>query len=108
MHVGNVLVDSEGALGQRLRQRRAGPEFLANTKGGWKAYSALELDTNAVELQRGVPPHRPRPRLASVAKFQFDPHLEGHPVEMFVSGTGEQPRRIRAEQLVYNRSTNRR
>jgi len=83
-------------------------EFLANTKGGFKAYeSALELDTNAVNfnvacLLIGLDTAR-----AVVSRFQFDPLLpQGDPVELFIewdnAGTR---RRIRAEHLIYNKVT---
>ena len=81
-------------------------EFLANTKGGFKAYeSALELDTNAVNfnvacLLLGLDDTR-----AVRATRQFDPQPpQGDPVEIFVeweaSGTR---RRVRAEQLIYSK-----
>jgi hypothetical protein len=83
-------------------------EFLANTKGGFKAYeSAIELDTNAVNfnvacLLIGLDPAR-----AVRARQQFDPQApQGDPVELFVEwdSTGSR-RRVRAEQLIYSRVT---
>jgi hypothetical protein len=80
-------------------------EFIANPKGGAKAYeSAIELDTDAVNFnlaliligldhtrtkwpRRGEPPILPN----------------GDPVEIWIEWTeGDQQRRVRAEQLVYN------
>jgi hypothetical protein len=83
-------------------------EFLANTKGGFKAYeSALELDTNAVNfnvacLLIGLDTMR-----AVLSRFQFDPlSPQGDPVELFIEwDNGGTRRRIRAEQLIYNKVT---
>jgi hypothetical protein len=81
-------------------------EFLANTKGGFKAYeSALELDTNAVNfnvacLLIGLDHTR-----AVRATRQFDPQPpQGDPVEIFVEWeAGGTRRRVRAEQLIYSK-----
>ena len=83
-------------------------EFLANTKGGFKAYeSAFELDTNAVNfnvacLLIGLDNTR-----AVRSRFQFDPAPpQGDAVELFVEWeTGAGRKRVRAEQVVYNRVT---
>jgi len=83
-------------------------EFLANTKGGFKAYeSALELDTNAVNfnvacLLIGLDSSR-----AVLPRFQFDPASpQGDPVDLFVEWDSEGTRRrVRAEELLYNRQT---
>ena len=83
-------------------------EFLANTKGGWKAYeSALELDTNAINFNVACLLIGLDPAGAVPSRFQFDPEPpQGHPVELFVEwDEGDKPRRIRAEQLIYNRVT---
>jgi hypothetical protein len=80
-------------------------EFIANPKGGAKAYeSAIELDTDAVNFNLGLiligldHTHTKWPR-------RGDPPMlpNGDPVDIFVEWTaGDKPRRIRAEQLVYN------
>jgi len=83
-------------------------EFLANTKGGWKAYeSALELDTNAVNFNVACLLIGLETEGAVVSRFQFDPQApQGHPVELFVEwDEAGKPRRVRAEQLIYNRVT---
>lgn len=80
-------------------------EFVANTKGGFKAYeSALELDTNAINFNLAMILIGLDKEHASVSKFHFDPNApQGDPVEIWVEWTdGGKPRRIRAEQLVYN------
>jgi hypothetical protein len=110
VRVGNVLVDTakkELSVTGFVNDVQV-LEFLANTKGGWKAYeSALELDTNAVNFNVGCLLIGLDPAGASVAKFQFDPTPpKGHPVEMFVEwDEAGKPRRIRAEQLIYSRGT---
>ena len=83
-------------------------EFLANTKGGWKAYeSAIELDTNAVNFNVACLLIGLDNTGAVAPRFQFDPEPpHGHPVELFVEWDERgKPRRVRAEQLVYNRVT---
>lgn len=83
-------------------------EFLANTKGGWKAYeSAFEMDTNAVNFNVACLLIGLDNAGAVPSKFQFDPQPpQGHPVEMFVEWEDAgKPRRLRAEQLLYNKVT---
>jgi hypothetical protein len=83
-------------------------EFLANTKGGWKSYeSALELETNAVNFNVACLLIGLDPAGAVTARQQFDDRPpQGHPVELFVEwDEGGKRRRVRAEQLIYNRAT---
>jgi hypothetical protein len=108
--VGNVQID----LAKRefsvtgVVNEVQGLEFVANTKGGFKSYeSALELDTNAVNFNVaciliGLDNTRAVP-----AKRQFDPDPpQGDPVELFVEwDTAGGARRIRGEELVYNKVT---
>ena len=83
-------------------------EFLANTKGGFKAYeSALELDTNAINFNVACILLGLDNSHAVPARFQFDPTgPKGDPVEIFVEwNEGDALRRVKAEQLVYSRAT---
>jgi hypothetical protein len=83
-------------------------EFLANTKGGAKAYeSALTLDTDAITfnaalLMIGLDPARGKP-----SKMQFDETPpEGDPVEITVEfrhPKGMRPMKI--EELIYDQRT---
>jgi hypothetical protein len=83
-------------------------EFIANTKGGLKAYeSALDLDTNAINFNLaliliGLDHRRARP-----PKFPLDPTPpHGDEVEIWVEwDEGGNQRRVRAEQLAYNDQT---
>jgi hypothetical protein len=83
-------------------------EFLANTKGGWKAYeSAFEVETNAVNFNVACLLIGLDPAGAVLSRRQFDPEPpQGNPVELFVEwdDTGRR-RRIRAEEVIYNRVT---
>ncbi len=80
-------------------------EFIANTKGGYKAYeSALTLDTNAVTFNLaliliGLDKSRSIP-----SRRHFDPSPPiGDPVEVWVEWTDDsQPRKIRVEDLVFD------
>jgi hypothetical protein len=83
-------------------------EFLANTKGGFKAYeSALELETNAVNFNVACLLIGLDPAGATLSRFQFDPELpQGNPVELFVEwDEGGKKRQVRAEELVFNNAT---
>jgi hypothetical protein len=83
-------------------------EFVANTKGGWKAYeSAIEMDTNAVNFNAACLLIGLDPSAAVPATRQFDSQApQGDPVEMFVEwNEGGRTRRIRAEELLYNHVT---
>lgn len=110
VRVGTILIDTakkELTVGGFVNDV-GGLEFLANTKGGFKAYeSALELDTNAVNFNVACLLIGLDNTGAVVSRFQFDPQSpQGHPVEMFVEwDEGGVRRRIRAEQLIYNRVT---
>jgi hypothetical protein len=110
VRVGTILVDTakkELSVGGVVNDVSI-LEFLANTKGGWKAYeSALEIDTNAVNFNVACLLVGLDNSGAVPSRFQFDPlPPQGHPVELFVEWEdGGKPRRIRAEQLLYNRVT---
>ena len=83
-------------------------EFLANTKGGWKAYeSAVELETNAVNFNVACLLIGLDPAAAVVAREQFDPQPpQGQPLELFIEwDEAGKRRRVRAEQMIYNRAT---
>jgi hypothetical protein len=110
VRIGTVLVDTarkELTVGGFVNKVGV-LEFLANTKGGWKAYeSALELDTNAVNFNVACLLIGLDNAGAVVSRFQFDPQApQGHPVELFVEWDDQgTPRRIRAEQLIYSQRT---
>ena len=112
VRVGTIRVDTarkELSVGGFVNQVSV-LEFLANTKGGFKAYeSALELDTNAINFNVACLLIGLDSTGAVVSRYQFDPlPPQGHPVELFIEwDEGSTRRRIRAEQLVYNRATKR-
>lgn len=80
-------------------------EFVANTRGGFKAYeSAVTLNTNAVSfnaamLLLGVDPARSRP-----SEYQFDLKApQGDPVQVTVSWQdGGRTRTVPVEELLYD------
>jgi hypothetical protein len=83
-------------------------EFIANTKGGFKAYeSALTVDAEAIAFNTamlliGLDPHHAR-----VPTRHFDPvPPSGDPVDLFVEweANGEQ-RHAAVEQLLFDRRT---
>jgi len=83
-------------------------EFVANTKGGYKAYeTAVTLDTNAVSFNAallliGLDPARARP-----AAMQFDrTPPQGDPVEIFIEWpVNGKPHRVRVEELLFDQRT---
>lgn len=83
-------------------------EFVANTKGGYKAYeSAITLETNAISfnvamLLLGVDPNHGRP---STMQFDRSPP-QGDPVDIFVNWTeGGRTRNVRIEELLFDQRT---
>ena len=79
-------------------------EFMANTKGGLKAYEcAITIDSDAITFNAalmllGLDPSRGRP-----SKFQFDPATPGgDPVEIHLEFGGK---RVRAEELLFDQRT---
>jgi hypothetical protein len=107
VRVGSILIDTakkEFSVAGFVNEVRV-LEFVANTKGGWKAYeSALEMDTNAVNFNVACLLIGLDVSNAVGASRQFDPKApQGDPVEMFVEwDEGGKPRRIRAEELLFN------
>ena len=80
-------------------------EFVANTKGGFKAYeSALTVESDAVSFNAALLLIGLDPKHARVPTRHFDPVTpEGDPVEIFVEWTaGGERRRVRVEQLLYD------
>jgi hypothetical protein len=86
-------------------------EFVANTKGGMKAYeSALTLDCDAVMLNTALLLIGMDPARSRVPKQHFDPvPPKGDPLEIWVEWTNRLPpataRRVRIEQLLYDERT---
>jgi len=105
VRIGTITVDTakkEFSVGGFINDVQV-LEFLANTKGGWKAYeSAIELDTNAVNFNVSCLLIGLDNTDAVPSKMQFDPAPpQGHPLELFVEwDEGGKPRRVRAEQLI--------
>ncbi len=83
-------------------------EFIANTKGGFKAYeSAIELDANGINFNLALILIGLDKAHAVAPRYPKDPNLPaGDPVEIWIEWTdGGTTRRVRAEELVYNRET---
>jgi len=85
-------------------------EFVANTKSREKAYeSALTLDTDGVTINTALILIGLDPAHAVAPAMHFDAAApKGDPVEIWVEWTDAhgKPRRIPAEELVFNASTN--
>jgi hypothetical protein len=80
-------------------------EFIAATKKGYKNYeSAIELDTTAINLTVGLLLIGLDPARSVPPSRHLDPAApKGDPVDIFVEwGEGDQHRRIKAEELVYD------
>lgn len=107
LRVGNVRIDTASkeisVAGVVLEASVL--EFLAVTKGGFKAYeSALELDTNAINFNLALILIGLDPAKAVPPKRQLDPAIPtGDPVEIWVEwDESKTRRRVRAEELIYN------
>ncbi|MGE0593059.1 MAG: YdjY domain-containing protein [Vicinamibacterales bacterium] len=107
VRVGNVMVDMaareirvEGVVNEVNIL-----EFIAVPKGGFKAYeSALELDTNAINFNLGLILIGLDSSRATHPKQHLDPDPpSGDPVDVLIEWDDNgSPRRIRAEEMVYN------
>ena len=83
-------------------------EWVANTKGGAKAYeSALTVDTNATAFNAALLLLGLDPTHARVPTRHFDPNPpQGDPVEIWVEWSqGTTTRRVRIEQFLYDDRT---
>jgi hypothetical protein len=111
LRVGNVQVDTakrEVSVAGVVNEGVTALEFIASTKGGFKGYeSALELDTTAIDFNLGLILIGLDHNRAVVPKFHLQPTPpQGDPVEIWVEWTErEKPRRVRAEELVFNETT---
>ncbi len=108
--VGNVRVDlkkREISVPGKVNEAQV-LEFIATTQGGFKSYeSAMELETNAVNFNTALILIGLDKAHAVVPRQHFDPiPPAGDPVEIWVEwDAADGPRRVRAEQLVYNAET---
>ncbi len=110
LRVGTITVDTE-----KREASVAGTvndvqivEFIANTKGGFKAYeSAIELDANGINFNLAMILIGLDKAHATVPRYPKDPVLPaGDPVEIWIEWKdGDSTRRVRAEELVANRET---
>ena len=85
-------------------------EFVANTLGGLKAYeSAVTLNTDGVTFNAALLLIGLDRANARVPTRHFDPEQPaGDPVELWIEweGADKRPQRVRAEQLIFDRTTN--
>lgn len=83
-------------------------EFVANTKGGQKAYeSALTIDSDAITFNTALLLLGMDPTHSRVPRQHFDPVApKGDPLEIWVAWTTPSgPRKVRIEQLLYDERT---
>ena len=110
LRVGNIQVDTakkEVSVRGVVNEVQV-LEFLANTKGGLKAYeSALELDTNAVNFNLALILIGLDPARAVPPRSKFDPvPPQGDPVAVWVEwNDGGRRRRISAAQILYHKDS---
>lgn len=107
VQIGNIRVDTarreasvDGVINSTTML-----EFVANTKGGFKAYeSAIELDTDATTFNAAMILCGLDSANAVPARRHFDPAIpQGDPVEIWVEWTSKGKRqKMRAEDIVYN------
>lgn len=112
LRIGTIRVDTsrrEIAVAGHANQATT-LEFVANTKGGMKAYeSALTLDTNAVAFNAALLLIGLDGRRARVPTRHFDPVApDGDPVEIWVEWViPDRQQRVRIEQLLLDKRTGR-
>lgn len=83
-------------------------EFIANTRGGLKAYeTAVTLDTDAITFNTAlILIGLNKSRLRNAPTTHFDPATpEGDEVEIFIECPGRECQRMPAERLMYDRMT---
>jgi hypothetical protein len=110
--IGNIRVDtsrSEISVPGTINRDVTTLEFIANTRGGLKAYeSALSLDTDAITFNTAlilIGLNRTRARNTPTA--HFDPATpDGDQVEIYVECPARQCSRTPAERLMFDRNTN--
>jgi hypothetical protein len=107
LRVGNVQIDTaKKEISVRGVVTEANIlEFLAVTKGGFKAYeSALELDTNAINFNLALILIGLDQSRSVVPKAHLDPAIpQGDPVDIWVEwNDASGHKKVRAEQLIYN------
>ena len=108
--IGNIIVDTAKkevtVPGRILRDQTL--EFLATTKRGMKSYeSAMELDTNAVSFNLALIMIGLQKSNAVAPQQHFDAApTVGDPVDIWVEwGTGDNARKMRADELLYDLRT---
>lgn len=110
--VGNIRVDTargEISVAGTVNRDVTTLEFIANTRGGLKAYeSALSLDTDAITFNTAlILTGLNRGRVRNAPTAHFDPATpEGDQVEIYVECPGGQCQRMPAERLMFDRNTN--
>jgi hypothetical protein len=110
--VGSIRVDTnerQMSVPARINQV-AVLEFLANTRGGMKAYeSALTLDTDAISFNLALVLIGLDRANARLPAMPFDPaEVKGDPVEIWLEvPRGDRRERLEIERLLYDQKTKR-
>jgi hypothetical protein len=111
LQVGNIIIDenkNEAIVPGRLNMIEGPIEFIACTKGGYKAYeSVLEMDTDAKSFNLSMILLGLDPKKGKAAAYHFDPNPpQGDSVEIFIQWDTEDGKKvIKAQQLIYDMNT---
>ncbi len=109
--IGNILIDKnkkEATVPGRINMNEGIIEFIACTKGGYKAYeSALEMYTNAKAFNLSMILIGLDPEKGKATAYHFDPNPpEGDSVEIIVQwDTEEGKKTIMAQEIIHDMNT---
>ncbi len=109
--IGNILVDKnkkEVTVPGRINMNEGVIEFVACTKGGFKAYeSALEMDTDAKTFNLSMILIGLDPKKGKATAYHFDPNPpEGDSIEIIVQwDTEKEKKTIMAQEIIHDMNT---
>jgi hypothetical protein len=109
--VGTIRVDTAGreiSVAGKINPDVVTLEFIANTRGGLKAYeTAITLDTDAITFNTALLLiGLDRTRARNVPTTHFDPATpDGDKVDISIECPGKECQRVPAERLMYDRRT---
>ncbi len=109
--IGNILLDKnkkEVTVPGRINMKEGIIEFIACTKGGYKAYeSALEMDTNAKTFNLSLILIGLDPKKGKAAAYHFDPKPpQGDGVEISIQWDTEKGKKtIMAQEVIHDMNT---
>lgn len=111
LQVGNIIIDGnkkEVIVPGRINMIDGPIEFIACTKGGFKAYeSVLEMETDAITFNLSMILLGLDPKKGKAAAYHFDPNQpQGDTVEISIQwDTEDDKKTIMAQEIIHDMST---